>query len=105
VLIIGARVSAVCSTTKVDMVRSLGADHVIDYTLEDFSAGRQRYDVILDIGGNASLSRLRRVLAEGDARHHGRRDRRPLAGRQRPPATRAPAVTVRGPEADRLHLL
>jgi NADPH:quinone reductase-like Zn-dependent oxidoreductase len=58
----GAKVSAVCSTTKVDMVRSLGADHVIDYTREDFSAGAQRYDVILDIGGNASLSRLRRAL-------------------------------------------
>jgi NADPH:quinone reductase-like Zn-dependent oxidoreductase len=58
----GAQVTAVCSTTKVDLVRSLGADHVIDYTQEDFAAGQQRYDVILDIGGNASLSRLRRAL-------------------------------------------
>jgi NADPH:quinone reductase-like Zn-dependent oxidoreductase len=53
----------VCSTTKVDMVRSIGADHVIDYTRDDFAEGEQRYDVILDIGGNASLSRLRRALA------------------------------------------
>jgi NADPH:quinone reductase-like Zn-dependent oxidoreductase len=53
----------VCSTAKVEMVRSLGADHVIDYTREDFAAGDQRYDVVLDIGGNSSLSRLRRALA------------------------------------------
>jgi NADPH:quinone reductase-like Zn-dependent oxidoreductase len=59
----GAHVTGVCSTTKVDMVRSLGADHVIGYTREDFAEGEQRYDVILDIGGNASLSRLRRALA------------------------------------------
>ena len=48
---------------KVDLVRSLGADHVIDYTREDFAECGRRYDVILDIGGNASLSRLRRALA------------------------------------------
>jgi NADPH:quinone reductase-like Zn-dependent oxidoreductase len=59
----GARVTGVCSTAKVEMVRSLGADHVIDYTREDFAAGDQRYDVVLDIGGNSSLSRLRRALA------------------------------------------
>jgi NADPH:quinone reductase-like Zn-dependent oxidoreductase len=60
----GAEVTAVCSTTKVDLVRSLGADHVIDYLRDDFAAGEQHhYDVILDIGGNASLSRLRRVLS------------------------------------------
>ena len=58
----GAEVTAVCSTTKVDLVRSLGADHVVDYTREDFAKGEQRYDVILDIGGNSSLSRLRGVL-------------------------------------------
>ena len=58
----GAEVSGVCSTTKVDMVRSLGADHVIDYMHADFAEGEQRYNVILDIGGNSSLSRLRRAL-------------------------------------------
>jgi NADPH:quinone reductase-like Zn-dependent oxidoreductase len=61
--VFGAEVTAVCTTTKVDMVRSLGADHVIDYTRDDFAEGEQRYDVILDIGGNPSLSRLRRALA------------------------------------------
>src|SRR5215217_3033475 len=58
----GAHVTGVCSTAKVQMVRSIGADHVIDYTREDFAEGDQRYDLILDIGGNSSLSRLRRTL-------------------------------------------
>jgi NADPH:quinone reductase-like Zn-dependent oxidoreductase len=60
--VFGAEVTAVCSTTKVDLVRSLGADHVVDYLREDFADGERRYDVILDIGGNAPLSRLRRAL-------------------------------------------
>jgi NADPH:quinone reductase-like Zn-dependent oxidoreductase len=59
----GADVTGVCSTANVDMVRSLGADAVLDYTREDFADGGPRYDVILDIGGNARLSRLRRALA------------------------------------------
>jgi NADPH:quinone reductase-like Zn-dependent oxidoreductase len=59
----GAEVTGVCSTTKTDLVRSIGADHVIDYTREDFAKGPQRYDLILDIAGNRSLSRLRPVLA------------------------------------------
>jgi NADPH:quinone reductase-like Zn-dependent oxidoreductase len=59
----GAHVTGVCSTKKVEMVRSIGADHVIDYTREDFAEGDQRYDVILDIGGNSTLARLRRALA------------------------------------------
>jgi NADPH:quinone reductase-like Zn-dependent oxidoreductase len=58
----GAHVTGVCSTTKVDMVRSIGADQVIDYTREDFAGGDQRYDLILDIGGNSTLTRLRRAL-------------------------------------------
>ena len=58
----GAYVTGVCSTKKVEMVRSIGADHVIDYTQEDFAEGDQRYDLILDIGGNSSLARLRRAL-------------------------------------------
>lgn len=58
----GARVTGVCSTMKVDMVRSIGADHVIDYTREDFAEGDRHYDLILDIGGNSSLARLRRTL-------------------------------------------
>jgi NADPH:quinone reductase-like Zn-dependent oxidoreductase len=59
----GAEVTGVCSTTKVDLVRSIGADHIIDYTHDDFAEGGQRYNSILDIGGNSSLSRLRRALA------------------------------------------
>ena len=58
----GAEVTGVCSTTKVDLVGSLGADRVIDYSREDFAAGERRYDVILDIGGNSTLRRLRRAL-------------------------------------------
>jgi len=58
----GAHVTGVCSTKKVEMVRSIGADRVIDYTQDDFAKGENRYDVILDIGGNASLARLRHAL-------------------------------------------
>jgi NADPH:quinone reductase-like Zn-dependent oxidoreductase len=58
----GAEVTGVCSTTKVELVRSIGADHVIDYTREDFGDSHDRYDVILDIAGNRSLSQLRRAL-------------------------------------------
>jgi len=61
--VFGAQVTGVCSGAKADLVRSLGAGHVIDYTREDFADGKQRYDVILDIGGNPSLSRLRRALS------------------------------------------
>src|SRR5256886_1606971 len=58
----GADVTGVCSTRNVDLVRSLGADHVIDYTKEDFTKGDQRYDVILDNVANHSISEYRRVL-------------------------------------------
>src|SRR5947207_2664018 len=58
----GADVTGVCSTRNLDMVRSLAADHVIDYTKEDFAKGDQRYDVILDNVPNHSLSECRRVL-------------------------------------------
>jgi NADPH:quinone reductase-like Zn-dependent oxidoreductase len=59
---LGAEVTGVCSTTKADLVRSLGADHVIDYTREDFTEQDSRYDVILDTAGARPVSRLRRVL-------------------------------------------
>jgi NADPH:quinone reductase-like Zn-dependent oxidoreductase len=60
---IGAEVTGVCSTRNVDMVRSIGADHVIDYTQEDFTHKDQRYDLILDNVANHSLSDLRRALS------------------------------------------
>ena len=58
----GAEVTGVCSTRNVELVRSLGADQVVDYTQEDFSKGTQRYDIILDNVGNHSFSACRRVL-------------------------------------------
>jgi hypothetical protein len=58
----GAEVTGVCSTKNVELVRSLGADKVIDYTKEDFTAGTERYDVILDNVANRSLADCRRVL-------------------------------------------
>jgi NADPH:quinone reductase-like Zn-dependent oxidoreductase len=59
----GAEVTAVCSTRNVDMVRSIGTDHVIDYTQEDFAKANQRYDIIFDNVGNHSLSACRSVLS------------------------------------------
>jgi len=59
---LGADVTGVCSRRNVDLVRSIGADHVIDYAQEDFTQGEKRYDFILDNVGNHSLAALRRVL-------------------------------------------
>ncbi len=59
---LGAHVTGVSSTAKLDLVQSLGADHVIDYTREDFADGKHHYDLILDIGGNPTLSHLRSAL-------------------------------------------
>ncbi len=59
---LGAEVTAVASTSKLDLMRSLGADHVIDYTKDDFADDPRKYDVIIDIAGNPTLSRLRRAL-------------------------------------------
>jgi len=60
---LGGVVTGVASTPKVEFVRSLGADHIIDYTREDFADGTDRFDLILDIGGRNSVRRLRSVLA------------------------------------------
>jgi NADPH:quinone reductase-like Zn-dependent oxidoreductase len=62
---LGASVTAVCSTTKIDLVRSLGAEDVIDYTRDDFTDGARRWDVIVDTAGRRPLRTLRRAL-EGD---------------------------------------
>src|SRR5947209_7766064 len=63
---LGAEVTAVCSTRNVEIVRSIGADHVIDYTREDFTRGDRRYDLLFDVAGTRSWSECRRVL-EPDA--------------------------------------
>lgn len=59
---LGAQVTGVCSTQNIDLVRSLGAEHVIDYTREEFTRSMDRYDVIFDLVGNRPLKELRRVL-------------------------------------------
>jgi NADPH:quinone reductase-like Zn-dependent oxidoreductase len=62
---LGAQVTGVCGTRNVDMVRSIGADHVIDYTKENFTKGSKRYDIILDTIGNHSLASSKRALSPG----------------------------------------
>jgi NADPH:quinone reductase-like Zn-dependent oxidoreductase len=59
---IGAKVTGVCSSTKMDLVRSIGTDDVIDYTIDDFTDGTRRFDLILDTAGNRPLAALRRAL-------------------------------------------
>jgi NADPH:quinone reductase-like Zn-dependent oxidoreductase len=77
----GAEVTGVASTTKLDLLRSLGADHVLDYTRDDFADGQRRYDLIIDIAGNPSLTRLRRALTpRGAAVLVGGEDGGPLTG-------------------------
>ncbi|MGZ4289686.1 MAG: NAD(P)-dependent alcohol dehydrogenase [Gaiellaceae bacterium] len=81
---LGAHVTAVCSTRNVEQARALGADRVLDYTREDFTRERERYDLIADVAGGHSLSALRRVLApEGRlvvvGAHGSRRQLRHLA--------------------------
>lgn len=61
---LGAEVTGVCSTRKMDMVRSIGADHVIDYTQEDFTQKGQRYDLIFDVGAYRSISEYKRALSD-----------------------------------------
>ena len=63
--VLGAEVTGVCSTRNLDLVRSIGADHVIDYTKEDFTKGDQRYDVVYDLINNRSFAERRRILKPG----------------------------------------
>jgi NADPH:quinone reductase-like Zn-dependent oxidoreductase len=60
---VGAVVTGVCSTSKVELVRSIGADDVVDYTREDFTDGARRFDLIVDTAGRRPVARLRRALA------------------------------------------
>jgi NADPH:quinone reductase-like Zn-dependent oxidoreductase len=91
----GAEVTGVCSTAKVDLVRSLGADHVIDYTREDFTRSGPQYDLILDMGGNRSLSQLRRALRSGGTPRIGRQRTGQSVGRGQGLDPIHAAVTVR----------
>jgi len=95
----GAEVTGVCSTTKLDLVRGLGADHVVDYTRETLGADGRRYDLVLDIGGNRPLPVLRRMLADRGTLVFvgGEAGGRWLGGLQRPigAALRSPYVRQR----------
>ena len=75
---LGAEVTGVCSTAKTGLAASIGADHVIDYTKNDFADGAQRYDLILDLAGNTPLPRLRQALTPAE--------------RSSSPAAKTPAV-------------
>jgi NADPH:quinone reductase-like Zn-dependent oxidoreductase len=96
--VLGAQVTGLASTAKLDLVRELGADHVLDYTRDDFADGTRRYDLIIDIAGNPSLSRLRRALTPtGTAVFVGGEDAGRLTGmgRQLRGAALAPFVRQR----------
>ena len=92
------RVTGVASTAKLDLVRQLGADEVIDYTQEDFADGQRTYDVVFDTGGNRPLSQVRRALAHGGTLVvvGGENDGRWLGGFARNLRTVVLAPAVRG---------
>ena len=101
---LGAQVTGVCSTAKTDLVTSIGADHVLDYTRDDFADGSRRYDLILDIAGNSPLARLRRALTPGRDPGPGRRRRRRPLDRHEPPAAGPGPLAVHPPAAHHAHL-
>ena len=101
---LGAEVTGVASTAKLDLVRSLGADHVLDYTVDDFADGARRYDVIIDIAGNPSLSRLRRALtATGTAAIVGGEEGGNFTGGMNRQLRALASVAVRPPAAGHGH--
>ena len=101
---LGAEVTAVASTRNLDMLRSIGADHVIDYTAEVFTRGDRRYDLILDNVSNHSLSDLRRVLApDRHPRAERRKVRQALVRQWRPPHLRDGDVPLREPDPADVH--
>jgi NADPH:quinone reductase-like Zn-dependent oxidoreductase len=101
---LGAEVTGVCSSTKVELVGSLGADHVVDYTREDFVNGGQRYDVIFQLAGTSSPSKLRRALTPKGTLvgSSGESDGHWIGPLGRMFKTAAP-LTAREPEADHIH--
>ena len=100
----GAEVTGVCSTAKTDLVQAIGADHVVDYTREDFTDSKHHYDVILDIGGTNRLSHLRRALTpRGRLVMVGGESGGAVARRHGPPAQGAPARPASEPEAEHVH--
>ena len=76
---LGGEVTGVCSTRNVELARSLGADHVVDYTQQDFTRGERRYDLLLDVAGSRSFSESRRSASSsqtgGSSSSEGRRAR------------------------------
>ena len=91
----GAEVTGVTSTKNMELVRSIGADHVIDYTRDDFTAGAERYDLILDNVGNHSMARTRRALTPSGTLHLERR--RPRRRQARPHRADDARLDVRAP--------
>jgi NADPH:quinone reductase-like Zn-dependent oxidoreductase len=94
---LGANVTGVCSTKNVDMVRSIGAVQVIDYTKEDFTQAGQRYDVMLDLVGSSSLSDCRRALKPRGHLRRGRRQGHGPLVRTRASDQGALAIAIRAP--------
>ena len=102
---LGAEVTGVCSTTKTELVRSIGADHAIDYTQEDFADNGQRYGRHPRYRGPSfGVTPQTRPRPAGDPRAHRRRGRRPLVRRYGPPTRGGRAVGVRASEAPRAGL-
>jgi NADPH:quinone reductase-like Zn-dependent oxidoreductase len=112
---LGANVTGVCSTMQVDLVRSIGADEVIDYTRHDFADTGQRWDLILDTAGNRSVSHLRRALAprgtlvigggEGGGRWFGGIDRQLRALMLSPFVSQKLCTFIAKPKSDDLVVL
>ena len=101
---LGATVTGVCSTNNVELVRSLGADHVIDYTIDDVTETTDRYDLVLQVAGTHRASRLRRLLTPN--RHPRPAQRRlpePLGRSARPDPRRTPALRLRRTDDHQLH--
>ena len=99
---LGVRVTAVCDTAHVELVRGLGADKVVDYTVEDFTDDDLRYDIVFDACGKSSFGRCRRLLKPGGI--YVSSDGGPWFPERRPAARDAARGAVPGPQEGRLSL-